>query len=224
MASTTTGLQDQFAQRQKESADRIGNLYDQQYNANAAALKTAYDQNMSDLQAAQKQIAPQYQTQANSMAAQYERQRRNMNLNAMNAGLGTGTALQQQEALNRVYQGNYAGLRAQEAEAQTAAGKKMVDLNAEYRANLLNARANAENAKSSALIDNTNRQNEWYDNQAKLLAGYGDFSGYESLYGPEAANQMRDVWIIQNPEVALGAGLIDAARYKEITGHKAGTR
>ena len=93
-------LQDTFVQRQQESADKIGNLYDKQYNAQAANLKTAYDQNMSNLQAKQQKIAPQYQTQANQMAAQYERNRRNMNLQNMNAGMGTGTAVQQQEALN----------------------------------------------------------------------------------------------------------------------------
>ena len=54
-------LQDTFVQRQKESADKIGNLYDQQYNAQAANLKTAYDKNVSDLQAQQQKIAPQYQ-------------------------------------------------------------------------------------------------------------------------------------------------------------------
>lgn len=224
MASTTTGLQDQFAQRQKESADRIGNLYDQQYNASAASLRSTYDRNLSNLQAEQQKIAPQFQTQANNMATDYERQRRNMNLNAMNSGLNTGTSMQQQDAMNRMFQNNYAGLRAQEAEAHTAAGQKMADLNADYRQQLNDARAKAENSKASALIDNTNKQNDWYENQAKLLAGYGDFSAYEKLYGTEAANQMRDVWIIQNPEVALGAGLIDAARYKEITGHKAGTK
>ena len=216
-------VNDTLAQRQKDMTGKINGLYDQQYKAQAAQLKTAYDQNVSNAQAAQQRIAPQYQTQANQMAAQYERQRRNANLQAMNSGMGTGTAVQQQEAMNRMYQQNYAGLRGQEAAAQTEAGQKIANLGTEYQNALAASRADAENKKASALVENQNKQNAWYDEQAKLMAGYGDFSAYERLYGPEATKQMKDVWIIQNPEVALGAGLIDAARYKELTGREAGS-
>jgi hypothetical protein len=217
-------LQDQFVARQKESADRIGNLYDKQYNAQAASLRTAYDQNVSDAQAAQQRIAPQYQSQANQMAAQYERNRRNLNLQNMNNGMGTGTAVQQQEALNTAFQNNYSGLRGQEAQAQTQAGQNITNLGVDYQNKLADARAESENKKAASLVEDQNRQNTWYDNQAKLLAGYGDFSAYERLYGKEATDQMKRVWAIQNPEVALGAGIIDAATYKKYTGHDAGTR
>jgi hypothetical protein len=216
-------LQDTFAQRQKESADRIGNLYNQQYESQAAQLKTAYDKNLSDAQAAQQKIAPQYQTQANNLATAYERNRRNLNMQNMVNGMGTGTAVQQQEALNDQFQRSYAGARNEEAAAQTAAGQKITDLGVDYRNQLNAARAESENKKAAALVSDMNTQNAWLDNQAKLMAGYGDFSAYENLYGKDAANQMRNVWIIQNPETALGAGLIDAARYKELTGRDAGT-
>lgn len=217
-------LQDTMNQRKAESSKQISNLYDKQFNSQAAQLKTAYDQNVSNAQAAQQKIAPQYQTQANAMAAQYERNRRNMNLQNMNAGMGTGTAAQQQEALNNRFQQNYTGLRNQEAAAQTEAGQKMVDLGVAYQNNLAQERMNTENKKAAAQIENTNTLNNWYDQQAKLKAGYGDFSGYESLYGKQAADQMKNVWIIQNPDVALGAGMIDAARYQQITGHAPGVK
>lgn len=214
-------LQDTFVQRQKESADKIGNLYDQQYNAQAAQLKTAYDQNMSGLQGQQQKIAPQYQQQANQMAAQYERNRRNLNLQNMNGGMATGTAVQQQEALNNVFQRNYAGLRANEASAQAGISQQMANAGIDYRQKLNEARADAENKKAASLVQNQNETNDWYDQQAKLLSGYGDFSAYERLYGPDAANQMKEVWMIQNPEAALGAGLIDKAKYKKLTGKNA---
>ena len=211
-------IQDTMTRRQNESAGKINDLYNKQYDANAANLRATYDRNVSDVAAAQQKIAPQYQTQANQMAAQYERNRRNMNLQNMNNGMGTGTAVQQQEALNNAYQKNYAGLRGQELQAQTDAGQKMTNLGVDYQNALASARADAENKKAAALIADQNNQNNWYDNQAKLMAGYGDFSAYERLYGKDAAQQMRDVWIVQNPEAALGAGLIDQARYKQITG------
>ena len=211
-------IQDTMTRRQNESAGKINDLYNKQYDANAANLRATYDRNVSDAAAAQQKIAPQYQTQANQMAAQYERNRRNMNLQNMNNGMGTGTAVQQQEALNSAYQKNYSGLRGQELQAQTDAGQKMTNLGVDYQNALASARADAENKKAAALIADQNTQNNWYDNQAKLMAGYGDFSAYERLYGKDAAQQMRDVWIVQNPEAALGAGLIDQARYKQITG------
>lgn len=214
-------IQDTLTQRQKDMAGRIGGLYDQQYNSQAAQLKTAYDKNVSDVQGQQAKIAPQYQTKANQMAAQYERNRRNMNLQNMNSGMGTGTAVQQQTALNNQFQRNYTGLRGQEAAAQTEAGQKLTNLGAEYQNQLASARMEAENKKAAALVEDQAKQNEWYDNQAKLMAGFGNFAGYERLYGPEAAEQMKNVWIIQNPEVALGAGLIDKKRYKEVTGKDA---
>lgn len=211
-------IQDTLARRQNESAGKINDLYNKQYDAQAANLKSAYDRNVSDAQAAQQKIAPQYQTQANQMAAQYERNRRNMNLQNMNNGMGTGTAVQQQEALNNAYQKNYAGLRGQELQAQTDAGQKMVNIGTDYQNALANARAEAENKKAAALISDQNTQNNWYDNQAKIMAGYGDFSAYERLYGKEAADQMKKVWAIQNPDVALSAGIIDAATYHQYTG------
>lgn len=217
----TTGLQDTFVKRQQESADKIGNLYDQQYNAQAANLKTAYDQNVMGLQAQQQKIAPQYQQQANQMAAQYERNRRNLNLQNMNNGMASGTAVQQQEALNNVFQKNYAGLRAGEASAQAGISQQIANAGMDYRQKLNEARADAENKKAASLVENQNKMNDWYDQQAKLLAGYGDFSAYERLYGPEATDQMKEVWMIQNPEAALGAGLIDKKKYKELTGKTA---
>ena len=196
-------IQETLAQRQKESQKQIGDLYNQQYNAQAAELKTAYDRNLSDAQAAQAKIAPQYQTQANQLAAQYERNRRNANLQAMNSGLGTGNAVQQAEALNNKFQQNYAGLRANEMQAQTEAGQKMVNLGTDYQNALAKARAEAENKAAAAKIEDTNKQNTWYDEQAKIMAGYGDFSAYEKLYGKEAADYMRKIWEIQNPTLKV---------------------
>lgn len=217
-------LQTEFAQRQKDSNAKIGDLYDKQYQSQAVKLKNAYDQNVSNQQVEQAKIAPAYQQQANKLAVNYERQRRNANLQAMNSGMGSGTAVQQNDAFNRAYQMNYGGLRAQEAQAQADAAQKIADLGVAYRGNLTEAQASAEAAKAQALVKEQNSLNDWYDAQAKQMAAYGDFSAYEKLYGTAAANQMKEVWIIQNPETALGAGMINKKRYKEITGHDPGQK
>jgi len=217
-------LQDTMKQRQSDINAKVKGVYDSQYNAQAAQLKTAYDKNLSDAQAAQAKIAPAAQTQANQLGVNNFRQVRNANMQALNTGLGTGTAVQQREAFNRMYQNNFAKLRAQEAADLTTAGQKIVDLGTQYRADLNAAQAEAENKKAQALLTEQNSLNDWYDQQAKIRAGYGDFSAYESLYGTAAANQMKEVWIIQNPEAALGAGLINKKKYKKITGHDPGTK
>ena len=89
-------LQETFAQRQNESAGKINNLYDKQAETQAASLKADYDRNMSDVQAAADKIGPQFQDQANTLAGQFERQRRNANLSGMVSGLGSGAGQQQQ--------------------------------------------------------------------------------------------------------------------------------
>lgn len=196
-------LQDTLTQRQKQSTTQIGDLYDKQYGSQAAQLQQEYDKNLSDARAAQQKITPQYQTQANQLAAQYERNRRNANVNAMNSGMATGNALQQQTALNSQYQKNYANLRGNELQAQAAAAQNIAGLTANYQNALANARAEAENKKAAAIVEDQNKQNDWYDQQAKIMASYGDFSAYEKLYGKEAADYMRKIWAIQNPKLAV---------------------
>lgn len=48
---------------------------------------------------------------------------------------------------------------------------------------------------------------------AQTLAKYGDFSGYERLYGKDTADRMREYWIASNPMEALNMGLISPERY-----------
>ena len=54
--------------------------------------------------------------------------------------------------------------------------------------------------------------------EASLRAGYGDFSGFETLYGPQAAAQMRRSWAAANPTAAYLSGSITAQDYYGITG------
>lgn len=212
-------LQEQFATRKSESAGKISDLYDKQYQTSALGLKNAYDNNMSDAVAARDKIAPQYQTQANTLAQQYERNRRNAGLSAMNSGLNTGVQQQQQLAYNRNYLNNYADLRGQEASAMTAANKNIAGLTTDYNNALVQARAESDNKKAAALIEDQNKQNDWYDNQAKILSQYGDFSAYQTLYGKDQADAMKKVWTAGNPDLAYNTGAITAEEYKKMTGN-----
>lgn len=213
-------LQETFAQRQNESASQINNMYDKQYETQAAGLKADYDRNMSNAQAAADKIAPQYQTQANALAGQFERQRRNANLSAMMNGLGSGTGQQQQNALRSQFIGQYGALRGQEAGAITDANQKIADLTTAYNNALVNARADTDAKRDQELVKAYDANRTWYETQAQNLASnYGQFGNLKDIYGEAQANQMRNTWIAQNPEVAFRSGMISADDYRKLTGH-----
>ena len=212
-------LQEQFAQRQNESASQINNLYDNQYKAQAAGLKADYDKNMSNAQGELQKVAPAYQSQANALAGRYEQQRRNANLSAMTSGLGSGTGLQQQNALRNQYMANYAGIRGQEAGAINDVNQKMADLTTNYNNALTQAQNESNVKRDQELIKANNQNRDWYENQAQNLTNYGNFDELKSIYGEAQANQMRNVWISQNPDAAFGSGMISAFDYQKLTGH-----
>lgn len=211
-------LQETFAQRQAESQGKIRDLYDKQFQSKANDLKAAHDVSMSDATAALGKIAPQYQKQGNALAAQFERSRRNANMNALNSGLNSGTQQQQQLALNNKFLRNYGDLRTQEAQATSEAKNNISKLMTEFNNAMVSARADADNKKAAALIDNDNKLRDWYDKQAGIQAQYGNFDAYIPTLGTEAVNQMKKTWNAQNPEVAYNTGAITAEEYKNMTG------
>ena len=219
-----TTLQSAFQRRQDESAAKIGGLYDLQLASQRAALDAAYQQNLSDQEAAKANIGRQYQASANDLAVQYERNRRNLNQQALANGLNTGAASQQQLHLNQGWLRNYGTLRGQEAQAQTEADRQITNLKNNYQNSIAQAIADNDYKRAAALLDDYNNQQKWLDRQAQILAGYGDFSAYISLYGVEAANQMKQMWIIQNPDAAYATGQIDKKTYKKITGRNPGQK
>ena len=214
-------LQETFAQRQNESAAQVNDVYDKQYDAQTAGLKSTYERSMSDAQTAAKAIAPQYQLQANTLAGQYEKARRNANLNAMTSGLASGTGQQQQNALRNQYLTNYGALRGQEAGAVTEANQNMVKLTDDYNAALAKARAETEAKRNQSLIENYNNNQNRMDTQAAAMAAYGNFDMYRQLYGDAQADQMRNVWIAQNPDAAFRSGMISKEDYKKLTNKNA---
>lgn len=215
-------LQETFAQRQNESAAQINNMYDKQAETQAAGLKAEYDRNMSNAQAAADRIAPQFQSQANTLAGQFERQRRNANLNAMVSGLGSGAGQQQQNAMRNAFVGQYGALRGQEAGAVTDANQKMADLTTAYNNALVSARAETDAKRDQELVKAYDTNRTWYEKQAQDMAqNYGQFGSLKDIYGQAQANQMRNTWIAQNPEVAFRSGMITADDYKKLTGKNA---
>ena len=223
LANTTTTtnktpLQTKLDQRQQSSADQINKIYDNQYKAEKQKLKGDYDLSKAQKQREREKIAPQYQSQANALAANYEQQRRNANLSALTNGLANGVGQQQQNAMSNVYAQNYGALRGQEADAINTANQGIADLTTAYNNALVNSQSSINAKRDQELLKNKTANQEWYEKQVQNLAANGDFTEYAKLYGKDAAKAARNTWIAKNPDIAYRSGKKSKKDYKKITG------
>ena len=196
----------------------INDMYDAKQQSQLQQLESAYQASRAEAEAARERLPGQYQQQANDLAAQYERNRRNFNLRAEGAGLNTGTASQAALAQNSAYQRDMGNLRTAQADAMTEADRGIAELERQYQANVSSAIADNDYQRAQALLNEYNNGYPRDLNTAQTLAAYGDFSGYASLYGQETANSMAALWKAQNPELAYNTGRMSAEEYRAITG------
>lgn len=198
--------------------DAINRMYDANINAQRNNLQTSYDQNMSNLEANRESIAKRYQQQRNAAATDYERQRRNFNEQAMMNGLATGVGSQAALAQNSAYQKQQGTINAAEGTDVTNLERSIADLKVKYQNDINSAIADNDYKRAAAMLDEYNMAYNRAQQEAQTKAQYGDFSGYETLFGPETANQMRNAWIAQNPGIAYSLGYIGADAYYQLTG------
>ena len=198
--------------------NQINQMYDSQRDAALGQLESAHNRTMSDAQASYDKITPKFQESRNAVGAEYERQRRNNNLQAQANGLNTGANSQMQLAASSVYQQNQAGLQKAENEALNEANRQMTTMKEQYEADVADAIAKNDAQRAAALLNEYGQQYDRMQNEAKQLAAYGDFSLYAQLYGQEAANGMQRAWDLQNPQLAYTLGRITADEYFRMTG------
>ena len=196
----------------------VNDLYDAKQQSQLTQLESAYQASRAEAEAARDKLPGQYQQQANDLSAQYERNRRNFNLQAENSGLNTGAASQAALAQNSAYQRDMGALRTAQADAMTEADRGIADLERQYQANVSSAIADNDYQRAQALMDEYNNGYTRDLNTAKTLAAYGDFSGYAGLYGQETADSMAALWNAQNPELAYTSGRMSAEEYRAVTG------
>jgi hypothetical protein len=166
-------------------------MYDAQRDSELASLKSTYEQNLSNRQAARDQIGTTYQGQANDLAAQYERNRRNLNTQAAANGINTGAGSQQAIALSGQYQRDYGALRGREAQDIAEADRGIADLKVAYQNAVQQANAQGDYKRMAALLADYDTQRQNALNDANLLAKYGDFSGYSGIMSDDQINAMR---------------------------------
>ena len=222
MAEATTEkkptVQEQFQTRSAENQAGITKAYDSGIAAQKQSLLDAYNANTGAQQTAGQTIRQTYGTGSNDLAVQNARNTGNINRFAdvrdVNRQQGSQAALQLNNARARAESG--LAFRQQQALAEN---QRQQDLaKAQYQARVQSAIADRDYKQAAALLDNYNNENAWRDQQAALLASYGNFDPYRNLYGDEAGTAMQKVWSAQNPEVAYRTGAITPEQYRQLTG------
>lgn len=187
---TPTGLNDQAnldaynANREKQ----IEGVYDKALASTQQGLKTAYDQNLSDLQAAREKITPQYQQSANALAAEYERQRRNNNMQAAANGLNTGAGSQLALGQSMAYQRNAGNLARSQNEALNEANRGIADLGVQYRNQIAQAVANNDYELAAARLkeyENQYNRQRTLEDQNYQRALQAEQQAYQRAYNEE---------------------------------------
>ena len=204
-----------------ENENRINAMFDAQKEAQLKELENSHKLSMSAAEEARDKIAPQYQTAANDLSVQYERNRRNFNEQAAANGINTGTASQAALAQNSAYQRDFGGLRKSESEALATANRGIADLTAQYQGKVELAIAENDYKRAAALLDEYNAEYQRNIEKAKQLASYGDFSGFEAIYGKDQATNMFYLWAAENPQLAYNAGRITADQKDNLLNNRA---
>lgn len=206
--------------KQYSGANGVNQMYDAQKQATLAGLESAYNQNLSNAQAQRDALPQQYQSRANDLAVQYERNRRNLNQQAAANGLNTGAGSQMQLALGSNYQRDYGGIRTSQQQAIDQADRNINDLKAAYQSSVQQAVANNDYQRLQALMAEYKNQYQQQLSQAQTLASYGNFSGYAGIpgYSQEQIDSMRSAWVASNPQLAYNTGAITAEDYYRMTG------
>ena len=193
---TPTGLSDQnnLNAYNANRENQIQNVYDTARQNTLAGMKTAYDQNLSDLQAARDKITPQYQQSANALAAEYERQKRNTNMQGAASGLNTGAGSQLALGQSMAYQRNAGNLARSQNEALNEANRGITDLGVRYRNEIAQAVAsnNYELAKAK-LNEYENQYNRQMtlENQNWERARQLENQAYQRAYNEENRDYSR---------------------------------
>lgn len=207
-----------FQNRQQAAQDNINTTLGKSFDTQKQGLADAYQKNVTAQNQATTAGQNQYQFAQKDLATQANRTKGRMdsyadvrNLNrqpgsqqALSLGLGASTA---------------SGRLAQQQQMALKESQRQQELlKTDYQNQVAKAVAENDYKRAAALLDDYNNQNTWLDKNAETMASFGNFTGYEQLYGPDQARAMQWFWIGSNPELAYNTGVIDAKRYQEMTG------
>ena len=162
-------------------ADYINAIYDADRQAQEANLRSAYEQQVANLDYQAAQIPKTYDAAANDAAIQAEIARRNLNQSAAGSGLNTGAAGQVALSQSNALQRNMSSIRQAQADAVQKLELERAQQEANYK-NAINA-AIAQNdlARAQALYQEAKRVDEANMNRAANQAQM-DWTVWNALY------------------------------------------
>lgn len=196
----------------------INDIYDSSLATQNQSLQSAYLANMA-AQAEQQQKARQdYGTAAYDLGVQNDRNDKNLTQFADVRGLNYDGGSQHALSLGNARASSAGALAAQQAAAIAESQRQEQLRTLEYQNQVAAALADNDYKRAAALMDDYQNQQKRQEQQAQLLASYGNFDMYKSLYGDDTAGSMQTMWNAQNPETAYRLGRISAKQYKNITG------
>jgi hypothetical protein len=216
---------DQFRQafdaRKQGAQDNINSTLGASFNTQKQGLADAYQKNVTAQDQATAAGQRQFDFAKEDLGVQAGRTQQGMDSYADVRGLNRQAGSQQALSLGLGASVAAGRLAQQQQMALEESQRQKALLSTDYNNRVQKAISNHDYKQAAALLDDFNNQNTWLDKNAAAMATFGNFTGYEQLYGPGQAQAMQQFWIGSNPELAYNTGVIDAARYKQITGREA---
>lgn len=207
-----------FEQRQQASQGNINNAFDSSFNRIQTGLNDALKQNTAAQDTATAAGQAAFNAANTDLGIQAGRTQAGMDSYADVRGLNRQPGSQQALSMGLAARTAAGRLAQQQQMAAEESARQKALLSTDYNNRVQAAIADRDYKTAAALLDDYNNQNSWLDKNAERMAGFGNFSGYEQMYGPSTARTMQQFWIGANPELAYNTGVIDSKRYKSITG------
>ncbi len=215
----TPSVEKQMTARGGQNQAGINKAYDSGLAAQKQGLLDAYNANTAAQAEQGKNIRQNADVANYDVGVQLNRNERNVNKFADVRDVNRGAGSQHQLNLGNARataMGDVANIQ-QQALQESERQKQL--MTTAYQNQVQSALKDNDYKRAAALLDDYNNQNKWQDQQAQILASYGNFEGYRPLYGDTAADGMQRVWNAQHPDAAYRTGQIDAETYKAITGN-----
>jgi len=202
-ATPTTKITVPESYSNNDYATMLNDMYDMQYQQGVQELENAYNESVIEYNRTAEKIPETYNTQRNTLSANYEKHKRNFNLMAAASGINTGTASQESLARLNAYQNNLTIIATAQADAQTEIDFQLASLKRQKQQQVASLLTNNQIAKAQAAITAWQDGREQEQARANVLAQYGDFSTFLNLgYTPEQVSALETAWAYNNPNLA----------------------
>lgn len=200
----------------KNYEDELTELYGKKLKTKTDVLDAQRETQLKESENRAQSLERDYTETKNARAALSEKQRQSFNSSAAASGLNSGAGAQAILAMNSAAQKSAAQTDNGYLEAKEELRRSDEKAEASYRAGIAQAIAENDYERAKALFEEYKRRDSEAESEAKLKAGYGDFSGYEKLYGSESASAMKKLWIAKNPLLARNLGIISEAEFRKL--------